>query len=344
VRRIVGMLAASLAGMMIAGGCADNSPPPARVAVPPTDQVRAADQPEIKPLPGPPDAGGQLPPPVFDDQPLVNQRLPEERGFISAYEQVGRPRILIFVNRTLEGQIVSVNPNEPVATVEHKAQSSGAITVDSQHTSGTYGYWYDSHHDENSHFQSTGPANFSESTSVYLHPGEYDEAAAKSLDYEALENVLTDWLSAGGKVAIVSPTMARQRLTDEQVKDLQSNRPRMLGEVARELDADVLIQVQAHPTRQTDQGLEIRLVAEAINVRGGESIARALVDVPPPLDKPKINKYTRFLARKLMDGMVGSWESFAGRPEGAPPAPPVAPAPPLVPGPAAPPATTAPVR
>jgi hypothetical protein len=296
--------------------------------------MRASAEQEIKPLPGPPDGGTQLPPPVFDDQPLVSQRLPEERAFVSAYEQVGRPRILIFVNRTLEGQSVPVNADEPIATVEHKAQTSGAVTVDSQHSSATYGYWYDSHHDNNSHFQSTGPAEFTESTSVYLHPGEYDEAAAKSLDYEALENVLTDWLSAGGKVAIVSPTMARQRLTDEQVKDLQSNRPRMLGEVARELDADILIQVQAHPTRQTDQGLEIRLIAEAINVRGGESIARALVDVPPPLDKPKINKYTRFLARKLMDGMVGSWESFAGRPEGAPPAP--SPAPATQPAPPAP--------
>ena len=246
---------------------------------------------------------------------------------MSRYEQVGRPRILIFVNRTLEGQIVPVNPDGPIASVEHKAQSSGAVTVDSSHHTGSYDFWYDSHREGSSHFQSTGPANFSETTSVYLHPGEYDEAAAKSLDYEALENVLTDWLSAGGKVGIVSPTMARQRLTEEQVKDLQSNRPRMLGEVARQLDADILIQVQAHPTRQTQEGLEIRLIAEAINVRGGESIARALVDVPPPLDKPKINKYTRFLSRKLMDGMIGSWESFAGTSGKRPPAPATQPAP-----------------
>lgn len=320
-----GFAAILAVGLGAAIGCADNSPAPARVAIPPTDQARANDRPEIKPLPQP-ELGNELPPPVFDDSPLVSQRLPEERAFVGAYEQVGKPRILIFVNRTLEGQIVPVNPDEPLATVEHKAQASGAITVDSSHSSGSYGTWYDSHHDSSSHFQSTGPANFSETTSVYLHPGEYDEAAAKSLDYEALENVLTDWLSAGGKVGIVSPTMARQRLTEEQVKDLQSNRPRMLGEVARQLDADILIQVQAHPTHQTQEGLEIRLIAEAINVRGGESIARALVDVPPPLDKPKINKYTRFLSRKLMDGMIGSWESFAGRPESAPPAPATQPA------------------
>ncbi len=325
MKGLAAILSVGLGAAAFAAGCADNSPAPARVPIPPTDQVRASEQPENKPLPQP-DSANPLPPPVFDDAPLVSQRLPEERAFVGAYEQVGRPRILIFVNRTLEGQIVPVNPDTPLATVEHKAQTNGAITADASRTSGTYGYWYDSHHDSTSHFQSTGPADFTETTSVYLHPGEYDEAAAKSLDYEAVENVLTDWLSAGGKVAIVSPTMARQRLTEEQLKDLKSDRPRMLGEVARQLDADILIQVQVHPTQQTQDGLEFRLVAEAINVRGGESIARALVDVPPPLDKPKINKYTRFLARKLMDGMVGSWESFGGRPEGAPPAPATVPA------------------
>ena len=68
--------------------------------------------------------------------------------------------------------------------------------------------------------------------------------------------------------------MARQRLTDEQVKELQEGRPQMVGEVAQQLDADVLVQVQARPTRQTAQGLEVRVVAEAINIgRGGQSIA-----------------------------------------------------------------------
>lgn len=319
MRKFLGIFAVGL-GAAVAAGCADKSPPPPRVAVPPPDQARVIQEQEIKPLPEP-QGNDQLPPPAFDDAPLVNQRIPGEREFVSGYEQVGRPRILIFVNRTLEGQIVPVNPDTPIVSVEHTARANGPVTVDAQHNSDTYGYWYDSHHENNAHFQSTGPADFNETTAVYLRPGEYDEAAAKSLDYEAIENVLTDWLAADGKVAIVSPTMARQRLTDEQVKDLQNKRPKMLGEIARELDADILIQVQAHPTQQTQEGTEFRLIVEAINVKGGESIARAMVDVPPPLDKPKINKYTRFLAQKLMSGMVGSWESFAARPEAAPAAP-----------------------
>ncbi len=128
-------------------------------------------------------------------------------------------------------------------------------------------------------------------------------------------------------------------MTDEQYKDLQSGRTRTQGEIARLLDADVLIQAQANPTRQTPEGLQIRLVAEAINVKGGESIGRAVVDIPPPLDKPQINKFTRFLTRKLMDGMMQSWDAFGPPPSGGEtPKPPPA----GLPGPANTPPQTAP--
>ena len=49
----------------------------------------------------------------------------------------------------------------------------------------------------------------------------------------------------------------------------------------------MLVQIQAHPTRQTEQGLGIRVIASAMNIKGGESIGRSVVDIPPPLDKPK---------------------------------------------------------
>src|SRR3954447_23196374 len=65
----------------------------------------------------------------------------------------------------------------------------------------------------------------------YLQPGQYDEANAKSLDYQAIENIMTDWLAANGQVTVISPTMARQRLTDEQVKEIQDGRPIALSEI-----------------------------------------------------------------------------------------------------------------
>src|SRR5206468_12416050 len=84
-----------------------------------------------------------------------------------------------------------------------------------------------------------------------------------------------------------------------------------LSEIAQQLDADVLVQVQAHPTQQNREGLMVRMIAEAFNTHGGQSIGRAFVDVPLPLEKPSINRFTRFLARKLMDDMTGAWLSPA---------------------------------
>ncbi|HMB94862.1 MAG TPA: hypothetical protein VKK61_02360 [Tepidisphaeraceae bacterium] len=307
-------LATVLIGTICSGaliGCRDNSPPPERVPVPASaDNTAIYHREEMKPLP-PPRTADTVPPPPFDDVPLVNQQPPEEPAFVDAYRRVGSPRIVLFINRTLEGNVIPVNANEPLVSVEQSRTSS------------------------------SGKTDYKKSTDVYLHPGQYDEAAAKDLDYEAIENIMTDWLAANGQVTIISPIMARQRLTDEQVKEIQEGRPQAMSEAVRLLGAEIFVQVQAHPTQQTAQGLEVRIIAEAINVKGGESIARAVVDVPPPLEKTTINKYTRFLARKLMDGMIGSW--LAPPPPPAQIEPPPAPqTPPPPPAPSRTPPTTAP--
>jgi hypothetical protein len=218
----------------------------------------------------------------------------------------------------MEGDVLPVNTDQPSVTVTHTRSSNGPVDVESSASvSGSahaYGYgWYDSygnyHASASDKFSSKGAAKYTESTDVYLHPGEYDDAQARSLDYEAIENIMTDWIASQGQVVVVSPTVARQRLSDQQVKELQEGRPQMLSEVAQQLNTDILIQVQARPTRQTGNGLEIRLVAEALNTHGGQSLARATVDMEPPLDKPQINKYTRFLARKLMADMTATWSA-----------------------------------
>jgi hypothetical protein len=257
----------------VGAGCRDDSPPPPRVPVP----VPASEAPIVrrddgmKPLPPPPAYEDRLPPPPFDDAPLVMQQPPELPAFIDAYKRVGQPRIVVFVNRTLEGRLV---------------------VPESGHTE-TY--------------QRPG--------SDSLHPGQYDEFSARSIDYEAIENIMTDWLACNGQVTIISPTMARQRLSEPQVKELQEGSASAMSELAQQLNADVLVQVQAHPTKQTPQGLEVRIVGEAMNIKGGQSIGRAVVDVPPPLEKTTINRYTRFVARKLMDDMTGAWNA----PPAAPP-------------------------
>ncbi len=315
----IGLLAATAT----IAGCA-NKPPP-RVPVPArgeTDLTREHDP--VKPLPDSVYRGPDSAAVGFDDVPLLNQRPPEQRAFVDAYNRVGRPRIAIFVNRTLQGDIVPVNEDQPLASVEHTRRATTGVTIENRDT-----YTSDSRRriedrERVDRFESTGPGEYSETTDVYLRPGQYDEVQARGLDYEAVENILTDWLASNGQVTIISPIMARQKLTPEQITELESGRPQVLSEIAQQLGVDVLVQAQARPTRQSFEGLHVRLIAEAINIKGGDSVARAVVDIKPPLDKPQINNYTRYVARKLMDDLTGAW-SNAPASESVEPAPATAP-------------------
>lgn len=140
--------------------------------------------------------------------------------------------------------------------------------------------------------------------------GKYDAADVRAIDYEAIETTLSDWLSCNGNVTIVSPAMARQRLSDQQVRDLEQGRANGLSDVAQTLNADILVRVQAHPTNKSQQDVVgMRIMAEAMNTRGGQSLGRAVADVPPPLEQTTINSVTRYLSRKLMDEMMATWSS-----------------------------------
>jgi hypothetical protein len=348
----MGVLAGA-AMVVVQWGCA--APPPPRVPVPPPNARGPIVEPErVKPLPDQTENEERLQP-GYEDAPLLVQRPPEQRAFVDAYRRVGSPRIAVFVNRTLEGNVLPVNgAEEPSVSVRSSQKSTSGVEVETHTDSGHGDAWHNRYRETTDKFKSNGPGEYTESVDVYLRPGQYDEVQAKSLDYEAIENILTDWLAANGQIAIMSPTMVRQRLSDQQVKDLQSGRPQVLREVAQQLDTDILVQAQAHPTKQTPQGLQVRVIVEALNIRDGLSIGRAVVDIPPPLDKPQISTYTRYLARKIMDDMTGTWTSpqppAAGEAQGsaptaappmpstAPPALPIAPntAPPPPPPPAPP--------
>ena len=321
----LGVLALAIAGC---SGTQKLAPKPV-----PQEPTARADHAPDKPLPKP-TPEDLLPRPQFDDQPLISQEAPETPAFLVAYKAVNNPRIAIFVNRTLEGAVVPVNDKAPLATVEHTRKSSGPVTVDRNASESHGGPYAGGNSSSNDKFQSTGPADYKETASVYLKPGQYDDADAKALDYEAIENSMSEFIRSDGRVQIISPLLARQKLTDEQVKALESGRPTVLRELAQQLDADVLIHVTARPTKQTAQGLQIRIVSEAVNIRGGESLASAIVDVPPPLDERTIAVNTRLVGRKLIDGMTKTWTygppPGARQLEGAQPAPaaPVIPPPP----------------
>lgn len=289
--------------------------------------------------------------PGFNDVPLVNQQPPEEPRYVQAYASVGKPRILVFVNRTVTGELIPVNPTGPLVSVENTQQSNTGVKVGQGSNVNSNSPYSNYSQNYNRSFESSGPARYQDRTDIYLQPGQYDEAAAKSIDYELIENILTDWLSARGQVTIISPMSARGRLSDQEVQELQSGRPQMLGELAQKLQTDILVQVTARPSRQTSTGLGIRLIAQALNTKGGQQIAQATVDVPPPMEKTTLNRYTRFVARKMMDAMTNSWSVMASQPPAPvanPPAPntptlPTLPtAPPPIPSPDVAPPTTQP--
>jgi hypothetical protein len=104
-------LTAAACGLLTAGamnaGCQQQKPTqgPPQVRAP---QYSAAGPREEKPLPDPRRA--ELPPPPYADAPLISQRPPEQGEFLRAYEAVGRPKLAVFVNRTLQGQVEDV-PN-----------------------------------------------------------------------------------------------------------------------------------------------------------------------------------------------------------------------------------------
>ena len=132
-------------------GCADTTPPPPRVLVPASaehdsSQLRTSDA--IRPNPAPPPLPnvGRAP---FHDEPIVEQAPPEQGAFVEMYKKVGSPRILLFVNRTMQGDILPVNSDHPSATITHTRTSNGPVDVESSSSASgsahAYGYgWYDS--------------------------------------------------------------------------------------------------------------------------------------------------------------------------------------------------------
>ncbi len=236
--------------LLVIAGCVQN-PPQTNITVanPPAPASYPLDH--SKPLPD--QSAENEPQPTYGDPPIVDQPPPEQAWFVNAYNQVGRPRLAVFVNRTLQGYVISYP------------------------TGGTY-----------------------------LAPGEYQDSDLAARDYSEIDSSLSDCFAARVQVTLVSPEFIRTHLTQGQIQNLQAGHSQSLNDVSQATGADVLIQVQARPARRDGQ-LVVALIGEAINIRGGESIAHASVEMPAPLSRIELNNYTRFLTRKLMQDMVNTW-------------------------------------
>ncbi|GIW76765.1 MAG: hypothetical protein KatS3mg104_1828 [Phycisphaerae bacterium] len=151
---------------------------------------------------------------------------------------------------------------------------------------------------------SVPPTTPPEQARQQVGPGAVELPPPARIDYDAMENILTDWFAAGGKVTLVSA-----KLSESQIRATAKGDYEPLKELSDKQKVDVLIFVRASETRQSPQGVAVRLVAEAVNTAGGESIGRVVVDSPPFLEKRVINEYTRFMARKLMKDMTDTWQN-----------------------------------
>lgn len=133
-------------------------------------------------------------------------------------------------------------------------------------------------------------------------------ASDAPVDATAIATLMTDLLAADGQATVLSPMLNT------------SSGP----------NADVTIEVRVEAIRRGEEraATEARMAADARNARGGESLGRAVVDVPLPLEKRPLQESTRYVARKLMDDLTQSWSRLADAPRATlpPPLPATAPA------------------
>ena len=305
--------AAAVVASTLAVGCSRTRPLDAD-PVPPAEAARRLEPTAQKPLPA--DARDDSDPRCYSDPPLRNASPPPEAGpFVAAYNAVGRPKIVVYVNRTLEGAVVPTAQERVLSGRRRVVESSGPVDASRTRSTDRYDDSGDRYGGRSrggssefeERFESDGPARLEDRTEIYLPAGEYDEIAAKRVDYAGLENALADALGVRGEVTILSPSVVRQRLGEGELAALQQGRPAVLGDLKERLGADVLVQVQARPTAQTDQGLVLAIVAEAMNTGDAQSIGRANATFDGPMSAARLDAVSRHLSRGLMDDMTGSW-------------------------------------
>ena len=308
---------AMAAVLLTIGGCVRETPPPPRVPVPATsnrDAIRdrdyvkpippeddridlRVDRREVERVPGPaprsesarePSDVPPAPPPVRESvpppapPPARAAEMPADaaarvhKDFVDAYRQVGQPHMVVFVNRTFDGRLIT----DPAAP-DDRARTEAPLRHD-----------------------------------------QYDTAAVHhAIDLATVESRLAEQMSCDKQVMVLPPATVHEKLGDAHATDLEAGKASVLATIDQSLNADVLIQVQVQPMKVSGSTMELRLVAEAVNVRGGQVIGHALADIDHPQDADQINGATQYISRKLMIDMLRAWTAPAPADAPPPPAP-----------------------
>jgi hypothetical protein len=331
--RFYALAAAAVAGVASVVACAQQ--PVQRVYVPgPNDQSAYQPAPMPKPLPPEGYIPGMMPPPQpgqpytgqIPGQPMPGQQAPNgiptirnEDAFVQAYVNHRSPRIMVFVNRTIQGDPLPKDGLEEVLRVDERQNATGAVSVNTNRTensnsqSTNAGYYSSGASSSNSNsvnsnsFSSGGPAEYTRSTSVKRAADKSDWIGATSDDYQMIEAALVRYLDNSGRVRIQDADAARAKLTREQILRIENGDAAANRLLSTELQQDILVRVTAVPTRHATQGVGVRLLAKAVSTTDARNLGTAYVDMPPQLGKTNINLYTGYLASELMGEMSKKW-------------------------------------
>ncbi len=309
-----------------------------RVYVPPPNDQNAY-QPQIQPKPLPPDnyiPGGVTPPPVqpgqvAPGQPMQGAFVPvqpaggtsirNEDAFVQAYVAHRSPRIMVFVNRTINGDPLPKDGLDELLRVEEHQTATGAVNVQSNKTdtsnsqSSSAGYGGSSVSNSNANsvnsnsFSSNGPADYSHTTTVKKAADKYDNIGASAADYAMIEDSIVKYFDDSGKVTIEDADAARAKLDREKVLRIENGDANAVRLLNTELQQDILIRVTATPTSHATIGTAVRLLAKAVSTADGRMLGTAFVDMPLPMSKTNINLYTGYLSSELMGDMAKKWSN-----------------------------------
>ncbi len=286
--------------------------------LPPVGYIPGGVQP-VTPFPGAqPTAmpGGMVPAgtPLVGASPSIRN----EDAFVAAYAKRS-PRMMIFVNRTIQGDPLPRDGMEEVFRVEKVQSATGAVAVNNtssltgsgQSTSASvYGSSASNtniNRTDSSGFTSGGPATYTSSTIVKRPTDKVDVFGATPDDYQMIEASIVRYFDNSGKVRVQDSEAARAKLTREQILRLENSDPAASRLLATELQADVLVRVTAKPTTQATGGAAIRLMAKAVATTDARNLGTAFVDMPLPMTKTNINVFTRYLSEELMGQMAQKW-------------------------------------
>jgi hypothetical protein len=134
-----------------------------------------------------------------------------------------------------------------------------------------------------------------------------DEIGAAPEDYEMIEASLVKYFDNSGRVHVQDSDAARGKLDRAQILRLENGDPGAARLLATELKQEVLIRVTAKPTRHSQWGAAVRVIAKAVGTADARNLGTAFVDMPLPMTKTNINVFTRYLTQSLMDEMAKKW-------------------------------------